>query len=42
MMQEHRSLNQASQRGETKEQLESASIQILNHCDIWLRQTLMF
>jgi hypothetical protein len=29
MMQEHRSLNQASQRVEAKEQLESASIQIL-------------
>jgi hypothetical protein len=33
-MQEHRSLNQASQRVEAKEQLESASIQILKHCNM--------
>jgi hypothetical protein len=34
MMQEHRSLNQASQREEEKEQLDSASIQILEHCNM--------
>jgi hypothetical protein len=34
MMQEHRSLNQASQHEEEKEQLDSASIQILEHCNM--------
>jgi hypothetical protein len=34
MMQEHRSLNQASQHEEEKEQLDNASIQILEHCNM--------
>jgi hypothetical protein len=34
VMQEHRSLNQASQHEEEKEQLDSASIQILEHCNM--------
>jgi hypothetical protein len=34
LMQEHRSLNQASQHEEEKEQLDSASIQILEHCNM--------